>query len=286
VAHSKVLQQFPLGTGDEQYPSYAPFVKTRMTAYNGTILGELRVSKFLIETFSGRPVLSFRPGELSNPFALPQALVASGYLFSSSVTANTSLTHLPFQLNYGRETTEEVNIFEFPVTVEDDELPEMGQRLPQALELAQRIRRYGGCFVVLIHPNVLDHKLEFEKGFVEAVKDFAWFGSVTEFGQWWAARNVVTVDVYPDGQKYTVVVGTPQKMTGLTLQVPEGWSLRAVEPKAVTGEQSGRSVVIGEAVGEIKLFFETGRSGRRVSPTTTRLDSGLEKTLTFANPLI
>ena len=268
VAHSKELKNFPLGSGAEQYPSYIPFVKNRSTALNGTILGELRVSKFLIETFSGQAVISFRPGELSNPFALPQALEASGYLFSSSVTANSSLTHLPFQLNYGRGTDTELDVFEFPVTVEDEEFPEMGKQLPQALELAQRIRRYGGCFVLLIHPNVLDHKLEFEKRFIEAVKDFAWFGSLTEFGQWWAARNALTVDVYSDGTKHTVVVDAPRNMTGLTLEVPKGWLLRHVEPKAVTGEQSGRFVVLGEAVGEIKVYFETASSGSVVSPGT------------------
>ncbi len=265
VAHSKELKNFPLGSGAEQYPSYSPFVKNRTTALNGTILGELRISKFLIETFSGQRVLSFRPGELSNPFALPQALQASGYLFSSSVTANSSLTHLPFQLNYGRGTDTELNVYEFPVTIEDEEFPQMGEQLPQALELAQRIRRHGGCFVVLIHPNVLDHKLEFEKRFVAAVKSFAWFGSLTEFGQWWSARNTVTIDVYSHGEKHTVVVAAPRKITGLTLEVPEGWLLREIEPKAVTGEQSGRSVMIAEAVGESKLFFETGTSGTLVS---------------------
>ena len=264
VAHSRELKHFPLGSGAEQYPSYSPFVKNRTTTLNGTILGELRVSKFLIETFSGQPVISFRPGELSNPFALPQALDASGYQFSSSVTANSSLTHLPFQLNYGRETNAELNIFEFPVTVEDEESPKMGDRLPQALELAQQIRRYGGCFVVLIHPNVLDHKLEFEKRFVEGVKDFAWFGSLTEFGQWWSARNALTVDVYPDGQKHTVVIAAPRKMAGLTLELPAGWTLREAEPKALTVEHAGRSVVIREATGEIKLFFESGGSSSLV----------------------
>jgi hypothetical protein len=268
VAHSKVFKDLPLGSGAEQYPSYAPFVKTRMTAYNATILGELRVSKFLIEAFSGKPVLSFRPGELSNPFALPQALEATGYLFSSSVTANTSLTHLPFQLNYGRETNAELNVYEFPVTVEDEESPKMGERLPEALELAQRIRRYGGCFVMLIHPNVLDHKLEFEKRFVEAVKDFAWFGSLTEFGQWWSARDALTVDVYPDGQKHTVVIAAPRKMAGLTLELPADWSLREVEPKSLIVEQAGRSVVIREAAAEMKLFFEAGRSNTPVSHAT------------------
>jgi hypothetical protein len=268
VAHSRELKNFTLGSGAEQYPSYRPFVKNRTITINATILGELRVSKFLIETFSGQPIISFRPGELSNPFALPQALEASGYQFSSSVTANSSLTHLPFQLNYGRETDAELNIFEFPVTVEDEELPKMGERLPEALELAQRIRRYGGCFVILIHPNVLDHKLEFEKRFVDAVKAFAWFGSLTEFGQWWSARNTVTVDVYTHGQKHTVVVGAPQKMTGLTLEVPADWTLRKVEPKALNAEQAGRSVVIREAAAVMKLFFQTGKSSTLVSHAT------------------
>src|SRR5438067_6345648 len=43
----------------------------------------------------------------------------------------------------------------------------LGERVPQAVELARQIDRYGGSFVVLIHPNILVHKLEFEKRFVE-----------------------------------------------------------------------------------------------------------------------
>jgi hypothetical protein len=46
-------------------------------------------------------------------------------------------------------------------------------------------------------------------------------------------------------------------MTGLTLQVPEGWALREAEPKTLKVEQAGRSVVIREAAGEMKLFFES-----------------------------
>jgi len=43
-------------------------------------------------------VVSFRPGHLSYPFALPQALQATGFAFSSSVTAGNALSHLPFRL--------------------------------------------------------------------------------------------------------------------------------------------------------------------------------------------
>ena len=69
-----------------------------------------------MEQIENVKIESFRPGGLRNPYFLPQALESVGYKYSSSVTANNSLTHLPFELNYSRETDSETNIFEFPVT--------------------------------------------------------------------------------------------------------------------------------------------------------------------------
>lgn len=192
-------------------------MKDRTTTYHGTILGELRVSKFLLDHLIDHPfVLSFRPGELSNSYALQ----ATGYRFGSSVTANNSLTHLPFQLTYNRAARTEAPIFEFSITIEDEEAPLMRERLPQALVLVRQLATYGGAYVILIHPNILDHKLAFERGFVEAVKDQAWFGSVAQFGAWWSARNQVAVEVKRKGQDIEVRLQAPQKMAGLTLQAP------------------------------------------------------------------
>src|SRR5208282_5917668 len=77
VSHSPVFSKFPMGDGKEQYPNYTPFVQNRIKTFNGEILGELRVSKFLMEHFlPGLRVDSFRPGHLENPFTLPEALMA------------------------------------------------------------------------------------------------------------------------------------------------------------------------------------------------------------------
>ena len=255
IAHSRVFNQFPMGTGRESYPSYAPFVKDRTTAYNVSILGELRVSKFLIDHFSGQSIVSFRPGELSNPFGLPQALLATGYRYSSTATANNSLTHLPYQLNYDRLTDSEVEIFEFPVTIEDEALPKMGDRLPQALEVAKRISRYGGSVVVLIHPNVLDHKLAFEKGFVEGVRTYAWFGSVGEFGRWWAARNRVEVDVVRDADAMRVTLNVPVSLAGLTLEVPPGWEVARSGNPLRGVAQHGTMVTFPQLQGTYTVLF-------------------------------
>lgn len=255
VAHSKVLDRFPIGSGTEQYPFYTPYVKTRMSAYNGTVLGELRVSKYLIETLSaGARVVSFRPGELSNPTSLPQALTATGYVYSSSATADNSLTHFPYQLMYGRGTEGEVPVFEFPVTIEDEELPELGPWLSQALELYRQISRYGGSVVVLIHPNILGHKLEFERKFVAAVKESAWFGSIAQFGAWWAARNQVAVDVRREGRVRRVSLDMPAVIAGLGLRIPPGWKLQG--GSGAVAAQGDGFVVLGEVKGAVTLIFE------------------------------
>lgn len=262
IAHSRVFNTFPMGTGREAYPSYAPFVKDRETAYNASILGELRVSKFLLEHFSGQTLVSFRPGELSNPFSLPQALQATGFLYSSTATANNSLTHLPYQLTYDRLTSGEADVFEFPVTIEDEELPRMGDRLPQALEVARKISRYGGLCVVLIHPNILDHKMAFEKGFVEGVRPYAWFGSVGQFGRWWAARNLVQLDVARHASTVTVAITASESIAGLTLDVPHGWTLTLPGTSVKGAEQRGAAVILPTFKGSHTLAFTPGMSGK------------------------
>lgn len=257
VSHSLLFHEFVPGNGAEQYPDYSPFVKDEAETYNGTVLGELRVSKFLIEYFADDyNVVSFRPGHLSNPLSLSQSLQATDYRYSSSVTANVSLTHLPFKLNHNRDIASETNIFEFPITVEDELPPKMGERIDDAIALAHKISRYGGIFVVLIHPDILGHKLEFQTQFVEAMKPIAWFGSLRQFGDWWSVRDQVLIDVEKRSNKYYVMLDIPAKVDGLVLNVPDAWRLLKVDLQGVQATQKGGQVTIDSTKGKVKLVFK------------------------------
>jgi len=256
VSHSLLFHQFALGSGNEKYPSYTPFVKDEYSTYNGSILGELRVSKFLLDHFApNSTVVSFRPGHLSNPLALPQALQATGYRYSSSVTANVSLSHLPFKLNFNRDINSELDVFEFPITVEDELAPKMGDRLDDAIILAHKIRRYGGIFVVLIHPDILDHKLDFQSGFIKAVKPYAWFGSLRKFGDWWSARDRISIDVEKSVKNINVKLDIPVALNGLVIKTPESWNLLSADPVSVQTTQNKGSVTLKSAQGKIALKF-------------------------------
>ena len=121
VSHSRQFKAFPLGDGREHYPDYRPFVQDKTLTRGGSIFGETRVSRYLLETLSQAHIVSFRPGYLSYPFQLPEALVATGYAYSSSVTANSCLTHLPHQTTFSRQGGALLPLYEFPVTIEDED---------------------------------------------------------------------------------------------------------------------------------------------------------------------
>lgn len=246
VSHTVMFRTVPLGTGTEAYPTYRPRVISRDSVSDASLLGELRVSKFLLDRFSSHPSTFFRPGHLRNPEALPQALEATGYHFSSSTTANTSLTHLPYALTYGRRTGSETSIFEFPVTVEDEASP-LGTRLQSTLALARQLQRYGALMVVLIHPNVLGEKLAFEQQLVEALNPTSWIGSLLEFATFWHARDAVQVDVEGSGDAFVLSLVLPEGAAALALHVPLTWRLLGSTNSQVVEKTAGLVVVDGPA---------------------------------------
>ncbi len=258
VSHSLSFARFPIGSGKEHYPDYVPFVKSKTETKDGTILGELRVSRYLLEkAVPGASVASFRPGHLEYPFSLPEAMQSTGYRFSSSISSGTALTHLPFKLNYRRENHAETGIFEFPITIEDELQRPMTGRLDQAVRILQQLKTYGGVCVVLIHPDVFDDKMAFLKEFVTRAKAMnAWFGTLSQLGSWWTARDAVSLDVKKEGQRFVVELNAKQKINGLVLQVPTGWHLASSSAGESQVRQNGNTVLLQELSGPMTLRFE------------------------------
>ncbi|MES2606223.1 MAG: polysaccharide deacetylase family protein [Pseudomonadota bacterium] len=258
VAHSAVFEKMLEGGGHEQYPTYRPFVRDYETVESASITGELRVSKFLLDTLAGTDVVSFRPGHLSFPDALPQLLDATGYRYSSSTTANEAMTHLPFRLMDDRSYASEVAAYEFPVTIED-ETGTLGDRFDEAVALSERIARYHGLVNVMIHTDVLDHKLEFERRFLTMFSNRAWFSTVRDFGDWWTVRDSAVMTVQPDTattrRLQLTVSGT---MAGLTLQLPAGWHYQS--GLAGTTQQDS-NLIAGEFTGTAELLFSVDVQG-------------------------
>ncbi len=279
VSHSYDFDKFPVGTGNEHYIKYQPYIhpipgKQRdaiedfyiqnSVTIGGSVFGELRVSRFLLEHFFPQKVVSFRPGYLTSPQNLPQMLAATGFLFSSSTTADVALTHLPFKLFFNRgyyqDKQSNVNIYQFPITVEDQTLPPLYQRLPQSIELAKKIAHFGGLYVLLIHPNVDKKKIEFLDLFLTKMQAgfSAWFGTLAQFGDWWSARDQIEVDVFNKGlDQITVKLKVPKPIAGLALNLPKNFIYKSSSLMPINLKQESDKLIIYQKIsGVIDLEFQ------------------------------
>ncbi len=254
VSGSPTFDQLEQGSGAEVYPTYKPYVMAWDKTYYGTIFGEMRVSRFLIDrVITGANTLCFRSTYMYTPFTYPQSLMASGYRFSSSASANTALSHFPLQMNYNREYDSELDAFEFPITNSDEFPPYTFDRAASAISLAKKIATYGGCYIGQVHPNKIG--LRVEKEFVSAMKEDAWFGTIRDFGLWWTARNEVSLDVVNEGGRRVVLVNVPKRMEGLAIMLP----LRTT-PVSVEGggkhSVDGKLIIFELAEGRIRITLD------------------------------
>ncbi len=279
VSHSYDFDKFPVGTGNEHYVKYQPYIYPipgekrdavedfyiqDSVTIGGSVFGELRVSRFLLEHFFPQKVVSFRPGYLTSPQNLPQMLAATGFLYTSSTPANVALTHLPFKLffnkDYYQDKQSDVNVYQFPLAVEDQTLPPLYQRLPDTIELAKKISHFGGLYVLLIHPNVDKNKIKFLDLFLTKIQTgfSAWFGTLAQFGDWWSARDQIEVDVFNRGQgQFTVKLKVPKPISGLTLNLPKNFIYKSSSLMPINLKQEGDKLIINQKIsGFINLEFQ------------------------------
>jgi len=221
VSHTPFFSFLPLGSGYENYPDYRPYYYNFTSTFNETVLGELRVSHYLIEQLFGEKATSFRSGYLGFPEKLHVGMKEVGFKYGSNITANEVLTHMPYNTMYDYMLDSELDLYEFPITIEDDEPPEMDKRFEEAVILTKKVSRYGGIINILIHPNIMGHKYRFLEMYIEKFKEEAWFGTVSQYGEWWAARTKLEVDAKSIDNYVIVTLAGPLKIKNLPLVIPK-----------------------------------------------------------------
>jgi hypothetical protein len=190
IIHSRGFNKFELGSGHETYSSYQPRGLGFDTASGATVFGEVRVSKELLDgEIPGQDTIFFRAGHLRVPVSLPEALERSGYQFDSSFTADDVLSNFPFALPRDLGFEEDSEIYEFPVTIEDEEFPGFAQRVPQALQVILANAENGAVSVVLIHSNESILKAAAEQELLSRLPPDIVKTDMLTFAKFWRARD-------------------------------------------------------------------------------------------------
>jgi hypothetical protein len=198
VAHSPVFDKLPMGTGTESFPSYQPFVASKTLTTGASVLGEIRVSRQLIQSRLNPKMTSFRAGYLLTTPRLAVAEEAAGIRDDSSTTQGWVGGALPFSIPRF-DGTGYADVTTFPVVVEDERGARIDQRLDEARDLIAANGDNGAPSVILFHPNGWDWKLKAWDTLLMDIPSDAWTGTVQKFGDFWQDRGRAALVTSPSG---------------------------------------------------------------------------------------
>jgi hypothetical protein len=218
VIHSKLFNKVPLGTGKEQYPDYQARATRDDAAKDATALGEVCVSKSLLDgELPGHDTIFFRAGHLRVPPYLPEALVRCGYEFDSSFTAADVLSNFPYELDFDLGMTGAANIFEFPVTFEDEQLPPLLDRVPAMLDTIEANAENSAVSVILVHSNNAQEKLQAERVLLSRLPGDILVENMTDYARFWKARYQLHWFPKAISGGEQIEINTESPISGLTL---------------------------------------------------------------------
>ena len=219
IIHSRAFNKFDLGTGSESFANYRPHALDPNTAADATVFGEVKVSKELLDgEIPGQQTVFFRAGHLRVPQSLPEALERCGYQFDSSFTADDVLSNFPYALPLNLGLEEDSEIYEFPVTFEDEEAPPLYQRITQALDVIQANADNGALNVILIHSNESNTKGPAEEELLHRLPGDVSSTDMLTFAKFWRARDRLRWSLKSAGSpsEATLEVTSGEPIVGLT----------------------------------------------------------------------
>ncbi|MBD3638808.1 MAG: T9SS type A sorting domain-containing protein [Crocinitomicaceae bacterium] len=185
---------FPFGTLGNTVGTYAPSYTGGATS-GGTILGELEVSRDILQNDHGVNIRSFRAGHLAYPDSLGLGLEVTGYEFNSTYSANDVLSSFPYYTAQVRTFNGiESTVLEIPMTISDvfssDPITELNypQKVAIWTDATNRYDANHSPVVLLIHPN-RGWKLTAQEDYLSGIPGTMLVDAFENFGDYWRKRD-------------------------------------------------------------------------------------------------
>ena len=253
IIHSRGFAKFDLGSGDETYATYRPLGLGFDTASGATVFGEVRVSKELLDgELPGQDTTFFRAGHLRVPRSLAEALERSGYQFDSSFTADDVLSNFPYALPRDPGFDEDSDLYEFPVTIEDEESPGFTERIPQALEVIAANAENGAVSVILVHSNESRLKAAAEERLLRQLPPDILRSDMLSFAKFWRARDRLrwSVTAGSNPSNFVLLVTAEESVSGLTFEFgqPVSISTDTANTVSATVSPNHRLVILPDLI--------------------------------------
>jgi peptidoglycan/xylan/chitin deacetylase (PgdA/CDA1 family) len=201
VGHFPDFDDAPFGSGTETAENYMPRYSSDLSRTVGmSVLGELGVSRWLLENDFGITVEAFRSGYLLIPDAFLEGLRQTGYRRDSTYAGGVTRGYFPFALfSVSSGTVTTYPLVEYPMAIEDPTyLSE--ETLTQVVDAWERVIRVNYAnnapTVLNLHP-VSTLRRQALEALLDRVSDLdLWIGDWKTFAEFWEAQGV-TCDRWP-----------------------------------------------------------------------------------------
>ncbi|MEI6766995.1 MAG: T9SS type A sorting domain-containing protein [Bacteroidota bacterium] len=189
----------PEGLPGNTQATYSPHYSVYNSATtDATVFGEMEVSKGVLQTDIGVNVKSWRSGYLCYPADQAHVLDSTGYMNSSTNSANVVLSNFPFFCHQGLSFTQPVlPVFEIPNTIDVDgyNLDSLSStnyisKANTWLTVVQKVADNYAPVVFLIHPTEL-YKLDLEDYLIQNLPAGASIMNLESFASYWHSRDTL-----------------------------------------------------------------------------------------------
>ncbi len=220
IGHYPDYADFEFGNLGSTTGNYSPFYGSGSTT-GGTVLGELEVSKDLLEGDFLVDIKSFRAGHLAFPDSLIIGLDTLGYEFNSTYSANDILTGYPYYaFRRQKFTTWRSPVLEIPMTISDVFISggftstNYSQRVNTWLDASFKYRDNHAPINLLIHPN-RQYKLTAQQDYLNGLPNDVVVFSFEDYGNFWKERTALD---------YSTVLNNDTLIVNLTINPSQGMS--------------------------------------------------------------
>jgi hypothetical protein len=185
---------FPFGQSGNDPTNYQPYYTGGITT-GGSVMGELEVSKELLEDDHQLKIRSFRAGHLAFHDSLITGLDSMHYEFNSTHSANNILTGFPFYNFYTRSfSSAESPVLEIPMTISDvfnsDPINSANymQKVALWIQSTKKYSENNAPVNLLIHPNRM-YKLTAETAYLDSLENDIKIINMETYGEFWRKRD-------------------------------------------------------------------------------------------------
>ena len=187
----------PFGTGSETAGNYMPmFSWITMLTSGMSVIGELGVSRWLIQNDFGIPVEGFRSGYLDIPADFVKGLSETGYQRDSTYAAGLTRGSFPFvtfDVDTSTGTVTTYPVMEYPVAISDETIDSTtyAQYLSEWEAVIRANYANNAPTLLLIHPVDDTIRLQALQDLLNRVSDLdLWIGDWKTFAKFWEAQGV------------------------------------------------------------------------------------------------